>query len=234
LLVAASERQFVCVGCGSKHGITTFFLTDNTATASTASAFGKAILSRGANCEQEDHLIPGFTVVGGYGWAPTAGTRITLAVCADCLKIATVPLTPIIVEMSYERLVGFDFQGGAMSTGGGFFGGGFGVEGAVKGMLVASVLNSLTEKTTINTVVRISAVDGELYIHHGGALPDALRTLLARAVNAVAARGRSAAIPAGVADSVTRLEKLAKLHEGGALSDDEFRTAKQKILGEFV
>jgi len=56
-------------------------------------------------------------------------------------------------------------------------------------------------------------------------LPDKLRTLFGRAVNAVAARGRSASDPAGAADPVTRLEKLAKLHEGGALTDDECRAA---------
>jgi hypothetical protein len=32
-------------------------------------------------------------------------------------------------------------------------------------------------------------------------------------------------------DPVTRLKGLAELHESGALSDDEFATAKAKVLG---
>ena len=33
------------------------------------------------------------------------------------------------------------------------------------------------------------------------------------------------------ADSTAELERLAKLHESGALSDDEFAAAKSKLLG---
>ena len=32
-------------------------------------------------------------------------------------------------------------------------------------------------------------------------------------------------------DSAGELERLASLHESGALSDDEFSAAKQKVLG---
>ena len=34
-----------------------------------------------------------------------------------------------------------------------------------------------------------------------------------------------------VDDAAGELERLASLHESGALSDDEFATAKQKVLG---
>jgi hypothetical protein len=38
--------------------------------------------------------------------------------------------------------------------------------------------------------------------------------------------------PAPVADDATsELERLASLHQSGALSDDEFAAAKQKVLG---
>ena len=32
-------------------------------------------------------------------------------------------------------------------------------------------------------------------------------------------------------DDLTKLERLAKLHESGALNDEEFAQAKKKILG---
>ena len=34
-----------------------------------------------------------------------------------------------------------------------------------------------------------------------------------------------------IKDDITKLERLAKLHESGALTDEEFKVAKQKILG---
>ena len=37
--------------------------------------------------------------------------------------------------------------------------------------------------------------------------------------------------PAAPADSTAELERLAKLHESGALNDEEFAAAKAKLLG---
>jgi hypothetical protein len=37
--------------------------------------------------------------------------------------------------------------------------------------------------------------------------------------------------PAAPTDSTAELERLAKLHESGALSDEEFTAAKSKLLG---
>ena len=36
--------------------------------------------------------------------------------------------------------------------------------------------------------------------------------------------------PAAGADTATQLQQLAQLHDSGALSDDEFAAAKQKVL----
>jgi Short C-terminal domain len=41
----------------------------------------------------------------------------------------------------------------------------------------------------------------------------------------------AAPAPAQPADSTAELERLAKLHESGALSDEEFSAAKSKLLG---
>jgi putative oligomerization/nucleic acid binding protein len=38
-------------------------------------------------------------------------------------------------------------------------------------------------------------------------------------------------VPSGHGDDVDRLERLARLHESGALSDEEFTAAKRKLLG---
>ena len=39
------------------------------------------------------------------------------------------------------------------------------------------------------------------------------------------------AAPAAPADSTAELERLAKLHESGALNDEEFAAAKSKLFG---
>src|SRR5207248_9763512 len=42
---------------------------------------------------------------------------------------------------------------------------------------------------------------------------------------------QAAPAPAPPADSTAELERLAKLHESGALNDEEFAAAKSKLLG---
>ena len=39
-----------------------------------------------------------------------------------------------------------------------------------------------------------------------------------------------AAVPGAGSDTATQLQQLVKLHDSGALSDDEFAAAKQKVL----
>jgi hypothetical protein len=197
--------------------------------------------------EREATLISGLTVVGGYGWAPVPGTEVNLRVCVTKLVVSSphsgknvVPISrhrrvdigpaerDEQIEIPYERLIGFEFKGGVTRTGGGFFGGGFGLAGAVEGILAARVLNDLTAKTKVNSLVRISASDGELYVHHGAVPPEELRSLFAPAVNAVEARG---AVRASSASDLTALlAKLADLHGSGALTDDEFQQAKAALL----
>jgi hypothetical protein len=40
-----------------------------------------------------------------------------------------------------------------------------------------------------------------------------------------------ASAPPRVADPTSELERLARLHQSGALTDDEFTTAKSRLLG---
>ncbi|HKF91656.1 MAG TPA: SHOCT domain-containing protein [Acidimicrobiia bacterium] len=46
-----------------------------------------------------------------------------------------------------------------------------------------------------------------------------------------AAPPQAAPAPAASGDSTAELERLAKLHESGALTDEEFAAAKSKLLG---
>ena len=61
-----------------------------------------------------------------------------------------------------------------------------------------------------------------------------LRELLYKAVQRVNGEGQVESEPAPASqddeDYVSKLERLAKLHESGALSDEEFLAAKEKLL----
>jgi hypothetical protein len=67
------------------------------------------------------------------------------------LSSSLVPL----LRIPYSAIDDLEFSGpGKVTTGGGFIGGGFGLSGAAKGMIAASVLNALTTKTKIHTMIR--------------------------------------------------------------------------------
>ena len=67
---------------------------------------------------------------------------------------------------------------GSVTSGGGFAGGGFGIDGALQGIAIASVLNMLTTRTKIHTFVTVVTNFGELHLHYSGMEPGALRIAL--------------------------------------------------------
>ena len=67
---------------------------------------------------------------------------------------------------------------GTVMTGGGFIGGGFGVDGALEGIALAGVLNMLTTKKKIHTFVTLTTNFGELHLHYGAMDPAPLRIYL--------------------------------------------------------
>lgn len=81
---------------------------------------------------------------------------------------------------SYVELAELAIAGpGSVTSGGGFIGGGFGIEGALEGMAIATVLNVLSAKTKIHTFITIVANFGEIHFHYGDMEPRALRVALA-------------------------------------------------------
>ena len=84
-------------------------------------------------------------------------------------------------------------------------------------------------------IVCTTSGDKNLYLYKA----DTLRQLLYEAVNRVSGvqKEEPKVVDAKVEpipedeDMLTKLERLAKLHESGALTDEEFAKAKEKILG---
>jgi hypothetical protein len=117
---------------------------------------------------------------------------------------------------------------GSLKSGGGFFGGGFGFEGAATGIAVGTLLNSLTTRSHMETLLRIECSDAEMFFHNGASTPTALRMSSSPAIARLPQRVPPQAI--AMTDIGTQIEQLAQLHRSGALSDEEFALAKSKLL----
>lgn len=78
-------------------------------------------------------------------------------------------------QMTYASIVNLVVDGpGTVTTGGGFVGGGFGVKGAVEGMLMATVLNKLTTQTTVTSFIEIQDSKTHVVLSSDREAPDAL------------------------------------------------------------
>jgi hypothetical protein len=134
----------------------------------------------------------------------------------------------------FRRLTDFRIWGpGAVTSGGGFYGGGFGLEAAAVGILAATALNAMTTQTTVTTYLTIRCAQQELTFLYAGATPHALQLGLAHVFGALrqAVQAETPDRDPSAADPVDRLSKLGQLHAQGLRTDEEFHAAKQKILG---
>ncbi len=118
-------------------------------------------------------------------------------------------------RFSYFELAELEITGpGTVTTGGGFVGGGFGVEGALQGMAISAILNGLTTRSKIHTFITLITNFGELHLHYDKMEPSALRVVLA----SVFQRMRSC-------DPNWRKQRISVLHlakDSGEISQQEF------------
>jgi hypothetical protein len=122
---------------------------------------------------------------------------------------------------------------GKIVTEGGFVGGGIGIEGASWGIATATLLNSLSRQTTVNTVFVVSWTGSELFLHTSLFSPEEGRVRLSRTFAAIQeAKDGKVNTPAIHTPSsvASQLEKLADLFSRGLLTDDEFIEAKKLVL----
>ena len=180
-------------------------------------------------------------LLGGY--APDAAA-IVIAESYDArfledrLAIYPVRYWEARIEVPYSEVEDVEIGGpGLVKSGGGFVGGGFGAVGALEGMAIASVLNALTTRTSITTIVRIQGTGCELFLLHRQSTPDQLRMTMSRALGAIrAARAASAESakaktpPPGAASSVGELAKLVEMLQAGLLTREEFDQLKAELL----
>lgn len=169
-----------------------------------------------------------WTSLGGFGWAPPVSTKCLLALSSS--GITLVPDDGSRTVLWWRDLTGIEVGGpGTTTSGGGFFGGGFGLDGAALGIAAAALLNDLTTTTQTNTLVRISGEGGEVTLHTSLLTPDEARIEFGEAIARI--KFSQAQGPANT-DPVERLERLQRLKDSGAVSDEEFHLLRQKIFDD--
>jgi hypothetical protein len=146
----------------------------------------------------------------------------------------------ILVPYESMRSIQFTGRGALINTsGGGWMGGGFGLSGALQGALMASVMNRLTTtvETSVESIVSLAWSSGHMVVLNQKFLPMQLADFLSPIVDRIREAatglgphsGKPEPIPApsGIAAD---LMKLAELHKSGIMTDDEFASAKARVL----
>ena len=192
------------------------------------------VLTTEGRADSPEAALGPFVVLDGAGWAPTIGSSGYLYVYDDRIALG-VPGAVSIVPL--DTLADVRVSGQSMTTGGGFFGGGFGVQGAAEGMLIATALNGLTKKKSKWATIGIVADGGwvDLRLDNYDVLPvrNTLRTLSDRVIANQAANDRSRLAQSSIApdqDVVSALNRLIEHRDSGALTEGQFEAAKQRLL----
>lgn len=160
------------------------------------------------------------TVLGANGFPFAIGSKVSLGFDANSVHCTNAART---ASFNLAELAELNISGpGSVTSGGGFIGGGFGVDGALEGMAVATVLNLLTTKTKVHTFLTLIANFGELHLHYSGMEPSALRMALAP----VYVRLRRL-------DPIwqeSRLKVLQTQHATGLLTSEDLDAAKNRLF----
>ena len=119
------------------------------------------------------------TALGGYGWNVRAGGAYYLDFDADGVMIHESPTGETTARVAYKDLLALEIGGpGRVTSGGGFAGGGFGLEGAAEGVLAASVLNAVSTRSKTVTTFSLYTRDAEAFFLHDELTPQDLRIRL--------------------------------------------------------
>lgn len=177
-------------------------------------------------------MLGGFTVVGGNGLGLPISSVCSVLTLPDAVHITVEGGDACRATIRYDEMTALEVAGGAQTKGRNFFGGGFGLQGAVEGIIVASALSKASQKTTVNTGMHIGATSGEALLHHGELTPQVIRNALSPLwTRFEAAKHALASAPAqGTDDLVTLLARLGELRDAGVLSEEEFAAKKAELL----
>lgn len=185
----------------------------------------------------DGRILRRFTLAAAGGSGIPLRSECVIVFAMDWVRIDAPP--DIHEFVYYGDIHALQVSGSTRTTNAGVIGGGFGVAGAVEGMLAASVINSLTTSTTIYTLLRIATKSAE-YVFISRTFESSNLQMFLTSIQPRVRQGQAAsalqALPPhrASAESVAdELLKLSKLRDSGVISDAEFASMKARLLGGY-
>jgi hypothetical protein len=185
---------------------------------------------------EHERVVRKATYLGGAHLRLAPGSIVDLVFRDEALEVYTAPAmrrqSPIF-ELSYGASFTVELTGpGKVTKGGGYVGGGVGLVGAVEGIAIAALLNAVTTKTSIVTVIVVADAAHEGFFVVDTIVPEELRRILSPTFVRLRQHQTAAVVQPAVAteDLVAKLERLAALRTAGLINEDEFAAAKNKLL----
>lgn len=165
-------------------------------------------------------------VIGGHGIASRKDQDLLLWVSKDAFVLSD-ENSVFEIDIPFTSVRVCNISGpGKVTTNIGASGGGFGVEGALEGMAIATALNALTTHSSVKTIIHISTDNSEYWLR-SKAEPEVLRMMFSRAFLEVSNNAKSK----NQTSIAEEIEKLLKLKDQGILTEEEYTKAKSSILG---
>jgi len=166
-------------------------------------------------------------VLGGAGWEANKGEKRLLSIDPTSVSLsdpkACTTVTLLIADITDAEISG----PGKVTSDLGLMGGGFGTEGALKGMAIATVANLLTTHSNTKTILRLGTKNSELVMLTSQIEPDQARLLLSPIfvqIKSTTAETKSSSI-------TDEIQKLHGLKQSGVITEDEFLKLKQNLIG---
>lgn len=125
-----------------------------------------------------DFAMISVQVIGEAFYSMPIGAQAIVDFDADYLTVNFPPSQTR--QIHYAEITNLRIYGpGKINSGGGFVGGGLGLDGALTGIVATAALNALTSKTSFQTYLSIETMRGEMHFLCTACDPDILRIELA-------------------------------------------------------
>ena len=191
----------------------------------------------GAELGMPHSVVPLGQITDGIGLRHTPiGAMVTVAV-TDRHVILETPTAPI-ETWDVTHLSAVHIDGETWRSGGGYAGGGMGLEGAAIGMVAAALLNSATAASGVVSACRFVFRASDFTVRVYNVAPGELARLLTPTFHYLEARDSAVPPPALEGSTISssgdglasEFVRLAELHAAGVLTAEEFTAAKAKLL----
>lgn len=166
-------------------------------------------------------------VVDGTGWAPPVGSKVSITIDEEKLTLRDFESVEYVLPLT--ALKNIQIQGYTSTKNFGLGGFGFDLETAAKSIAFARIVNRLTTRVKTWVLVSIESNLGRATLLFLNTSEMPVRHLFRPAQDRALELSSKPQDVHGD-DLVSRLERITTLHEKGVLSDEEFKTMKEKLL----